>query len=278
MWIKSFLRRTEQPAFRVVAILATYNEERFIENCLSHLIQQGCHVYLCDNESTDRTVAIAQSHLGRGLIGMETIPRYGMYKWRATLERKEELATTLDGDWFMHVDADEIRLSNRSDQTLAQALQHADAKGYNAVNFQEFTFIATRQAPDHDHQDYLQTMRWYYPFLPSFPHRVNAWKRQPMRVDLSDSGGHRVKFPGLRMYPFSFPMRHYLCLSKARAIRKYVERIYDPNEVEAGWHGRRARMTREDIRLPDAKKLRTYVSDSDLDASEPCKQHFWDWA
>lgn len=277
MGLKSLLRRA-QPPFRVAAILATHNEERFIGVCLEHLIQQGCHVYLCDNESTDQTVAIAKSYLGRGLIGLETLPRKGMVQLRGILERKEELAAALDADWFMHVDADEIRLPPSSDVTLAQALYQADSEGYNAVNFLEFSFVPTRQAPDHDHADYIRTMRWYYPFLPRFPHRLNAWKRQSSRVNLADGAGHQVKFPGLRMYPRAFRMRHYVCLSETQAVRKYVERVYDPNAVKAGWHVRRARLTREDIRLPDAQQLRTYISDDDLDASEPCKQHFWDWS
>jgi cellulose synthase/poly-beta-1,6-N-acetylglucosamine synthase-like glycosyltransferase len=45
---------------RVIAILATYNEERFIANCLEHLFRQGVEVYLMDNDSEDETVAIAR--------------------------------------------------------------------------------------------------------------------------------------------------------------------------------------------------------------------------
>jgi glycosyltransferase involved in cell wall biosynthesis len=41
---------------RVVAIIATYNEERFIGGCLEHLFANGVQAYVCDNESTDRTV------------------------------------------------------------------------------------------------------------------------------------------------------------------------------------------------------------------------------
>ena len=41
---------------------------------------------------------------------------------------------------------------------------------------------------------------WYYPFLPSFPHRLNAWKKQPLKVDLASSGGHRVDFPEQARY------------------------------------------------------------------------------
>ena len=35
---------------RVVAIIATYNEERFIGDCLEHLFANDVEAYLCDNE------------------------------------------------------------------------------------------------------------------------------------------------------------------------------------------------------------------------------------
>jgi hypothetical protein len=62
---------------RVVAILAAYNEERFIAGCLEHLIEQGVDAYLIDNESTDRTVDATEIPL-RGCLratGLEDIYR-----------------------------------------------------------------------------------------------------------------------------------------------------------------------------------------------------------
>ena len=266
-WIK-------KDSARVVALLATFNEERFITGCLEHLIGQGVEVYLIDNCSTDRTVEIAERYLGRGLIDIETFPRTeGVYKWRSILERKEQLATTLEADWFMHADADEVRLPPRSTRTLVQTFAEVEAQGYSAVNFLEFTFVPTREAPDHDHPHFWQTMRWYYPFLRWFPHRLNAWKRQPERVDLASSGGHRVQFPRLRMYPESFKMRHYLFLSVPHAIRKYVGRSYDTTEVQKGWHGWRARLIAEKIELPSQKELRLYTSDDKLDSFNPRTRH-----
>ena len=120
---------------RAVALLATHNEERFIAGCIEHLLRHGVEVYLVDNESTDATVEIASRYRGRGLIEIESFPRRGQYIWRPLLQRKEELAATLDADWFMHVDADEIRLPARGGLTLAEALERADGDGYNAVNF-----------------------------------------------------------------------------------------------------------------------------------------------
>jgi len=258
---------------RVVALLAAHDEERFVGGCIEHLAAHGVETYLIDNASSDSTVAVAERYHGRGLAGIEAFPRDGSYPWSGLLARKAELAATLDADWFLHLDADEIRLPPSSGVTLAEALADADREGYNAVNFLELAFVPTREHPDHDHPRYPETMRWYYPYLPRLPDRLNAWKRQDARVDLVSSGGHVVDFPGLRTYPVPFLMRHYLFLSIEHAIRKYVERVYDPAEVEAGLHRRRAALRAEDISLQSEVELRTYVSDDLLDTSEPLSYH-----
>jgi glycosyl transferase family 2 len=258
---------------RVIALLATYNEERFVVQCLEHLVRQGVEAYIVDNESEDRTVPLARQFIGRGLIGIESLPRRGVYRWKVILERKEQLAAELEADWFMHADPDEIRLPPVSGSTLGEALASVDRQGFNAVNFTEFTFVPTRQSPDHDHPDYVRTMRWYYPFLAASPSQLKGWKKQPAPVELAWSGGHVVRFPGLRMSPTPFPMRHYLFLSKAHAVRKYVQKTYDAEELASGWHVARSRLRAEDIILQDEAELRRYMSDDSLDPSDPLPRH-----
>jgi glycosyltransferase involved in cell wall biosynthesis len=259
---------------RAAALIAVYNEARFIEGCIEHLVEQGMHVYVIDNASEDDTADIVRRHLGRGVIGIETMPRSGVFKLRDVLRRKEELAMTLDADWFMHCDADEIRLAPpRFAPTLAEGFAEAVRRGYNAVNFQEFTFVPTRESPDHDHPRFRETMHWYYPFLPSFPHRRNAWQKQAERVDLVTYAGHRVVFPGLRMLPEPFILRHYLFLSAEHANRKYGARRHDPEALALGWHGWREAYTPQTLELPSADELRTYVSDDALDARDPRTRH-----
>jgi hypothetical protein len=258
---------------RILAILSTYNEERFIAACLENLIRQGLDVHLIDNESTDRTCLIAREYLGKGLITIESLARDGIYRWKRILSRKAEIAESCDYDWFMHVDADEIRLPPRPATTISEAVRIIDSNGFNAVNFIELCFVPTREEPDHDHPRFQQTMRWYYPFCPSPNNRLNLWKRQPMQVDLSSSGGHTVSFPELRVWPGAFPMRHYLFLSTAHAREKWVERVYDPDEIERGWHRSRARLASADIRLQSRNELRLYRSDTELDTSEPMTRH-----
>jgi glycosyltransferase involved in cell wall biosynthesis len=259
---------------RIIALVATYNEERFVAGCIEHLLSQGVEVYLIDNSSTDQTVSLAESYLDRGLIAIDNLPRTEVFNLRAILRRKQEIAVRLEADWFMHVDADEVRLPPDAHLTLAQAFSAVDAEGFNAINFQEFTFIPTIESPDHDHPDFKDTMRWYYPFLPVYPHRLNAWKRQPDAIDLVSNAGHRVQFPGLKMYPQSFILRHYLFLSISHAIRKYSDRRHEPEAVARGWHGWRDGFAPAMIRLPSVAELRTYRSDSQLDSSNPRTEHY----
>ncbi len=252
-------------------MIQAYNEERFLPHTIRHLSEQGVGVYVIDNESSDGTLRIAEEHIGRGVIGIETMPRDGYYDQSRQCGRQEELASELDADWVMHHDADEYRVSPRRGQTLADAIREQDEAGYNAINFLEFTFMPTRESPDHDHDNYLETLRTYYPFVPNYPHRLNAWKRQDSRVDLG--GGHVVRFEGLRMSPTSLYLRHYLFLSHEQAMAKFVRRDFDPEETARGWMGWRAEVGPEHLQLPSEKQMRRYEADWLLEPSQPRRRH-----
>jgi hypothetical protein len=62
-------------------------------------------------------------------------------------------------------------------------------------------------------------------------------------------------------------------LSAAHAVSKYVEREYDPGEVESGWHRRRAALRAGDVTLLSQAVLRETQSDDDLDPSDPWSTH-----
>lgn len=278
---------------RIVAILASYNEGRFMRACLEHYLHHGVEVYLLDNESTDDTVDIAREYLDKNVIAIETIPRGGMYQWNKILLRKEAIADENKADWLMHADPDEIRIPPTSRETLAQAFERVDREGYNAINFMEFTFLPVRESDDHDNPDFQQTMRWYYSFAPRHPHRLNAWKRQPRRwpglkpfasellrnrrwgkpsVDLHSTGGHVVDFPGIKPYPVDFKLKHYIVLSLGHAIQKYVKKDFAPEEID-DLHGWRATAAAHDFSLPTSTEMRLYTTDDELDASNPLNEH-----
>lgn len=258
---------------KIIALIAARNERRFIVPCLEHVRAQGLHAWLLDNESTDGTAALVAPFLGGTVLGMETFPHAGGYRWTAILKRKEQLALELDADWFVHLDPDEFRCPPPWAATMHDAIAEADRRGFNAINFDEYCFIPSRESPDHDHPRFRETLRTYYPFAPRTPYRVNAWKKQRGRVDLATSGGHLVAFPGQRLFPESFPMRHYIALSREHAIEKY-SRVYDAAELKNGWHGWRARHAAPDFELPPASKLNMDDGIHPLDGRSPWRKHW----
>lgn len=135
--------------FRVIALISAYNEADVISPVIEHLVENGVDVYLLDNCSTDETVEEARRWLGRGLVGIETFPTpgderhrlaAGRYDWTAILLRKEELARTLEADWFLHHDADEFRESPLDSLTLGDAIRFVDSLDYNCIDFRIFDF------------------------------------------------------------------------------------------------------------------------------------------
>jgi glycosyltransferase involved in cell wall biosynthesis len=258
---------------RVIALLATYNEERFIGGCIEHLERQGINTYLIDNASSDSTIEIAKSY--KSLLGVEILPRDGVYRWQSILRRKEELGSTLDADWFMHVDADERFCPPGSNLTLADAFESISKKGFTAVNFDEFTFIPTVESPNHDHAEFEKTMEWYYYFAPAPNRLMRAWKKQPA-IDISSTGGHQIQAPEIKLYPVSFSMKHYLFLSREHAAQKYLSRRFDEAELKNNWHGWRARLTLAAIQLPIEKLLKRIKDNGTLDRSEPWMRHWLD--
>lgn len=258
---------------KIVALIAARNERRFIAPCLEHLRVNGIQAWLIDNESTDGTAELAAKSGGDVLLGSETLAFSGRYRWAEILRRKERLAQELDADWFIHLDPDEFRSAPAWAATLLDAIAEADRRGFNAINFTEFCFIPTRESPEHDHANFRETLRSYYPFAPRAMNRVTAWKRQPRRVELALSGGHVVEFPGRKIFPEHFPMRHYIALGRAHAIEKYC-RTYDPGEMRIGWHGWRAKKAAADFALPPAAKLKTDDGRASLDARRPWRKHW----
>src|SRR5258707_7291190 len=105
------------PEFRVVAIVAAYNEADIIEQVVGDLIDQSVQVYLVDDGSTDGTAAAVERFVGRGLLRIEHLAAgvvrgsRSSFDWERILRRKTAIARELDAGWFIHHDADEFRES-----------------------------------------------------------------------------------------------------------------------------------------------------------------------
>lgn len=232
-------RRSAPDDFEVVALMTSYNEADIIAPSLHQLITSGIKVYLIDNWSTDGTVEIARSFLGKGLIGIEQYPLEGRadyYHWAPLLHRKEEVARDLQADWYIHTDVDEYREAPWSDMTLRDGLYHVDECGFNAVDFTlvNFALIDNSFPPGSDYVKYFR--HWEFGERPGHFIQVKAWKNTSLPVDLTSSGGHLATFDNQRIYPYKFLNRHYTFRTDAQARRKIrAERIAHPDEA-GKWH------------------------------------------
>ncbi len=263
--------------FRVVALLAVRNEELYLERSLQHLYEQGIETCIIDNDSSDRTIEIAKSFLGKGVFRIEHIPFNGCFELEKQLELKEALAQEIDADWFIHHDADEIREAPPPFKTLKEGIMHVDRQGYNAINFDEFVFVPTDESESFEGKDYVKEIRYYYYFQRGNKKRhIKAWKKQTVEINLSRWGGHRIYFEGMKIYPQNFILRHYIVLSKPHAIRKYCERVFSIEEVrEKGWHLNRISLTPGDIKMPPRDILKEYREDGVWDRSDPWPDHYF---
>lgn len=234
------------PSFRIVALISAYNEGDVIYHVIGDLIGNGIEVYLIDNSSTDDTVAQAEKWLGKGLLRIERFPeesgypeRNGReYVWRDLLRRKAELALELAADWYIHADADEFRESPWLEMNLRKAMHWVDLLGYSAINFRVLNFRPTddRFVPGSDVRD---SLTFYEPAASFDWVQIKAWKNTGQPVDLQSTGGHEVRFPGRRIFPLSFILRHYPIRGKTHGQRKvFSERKprFAAEERASGWH------------------------------------------
>jgi glycosyltransferase involved in cell wall biosynthesis len=250
--------------FRVVAIMTSYNEEDIIVPSIRRLVNQGIGVYLIDNWSTDATWDLAGALLGKGLLGREKYPATGPsrhFDLTSLLTRVERVAGTLDADWFIHHDVDEIRASPWPSLNLLEGLYKVDRAGFNAVDHTiiEFHPVNNDYVPGADFEDSFK----YFEFSKQPAHmlKISTWKNLGQPVSLAASGGHQVLFEGRRTFPYKFLLKHYPVRSQAHGEKKiFRERKSRWNSAERamGWHYQYDHIVESHNFLCDASELRLF--------------------
>jgi glycosyltransferase involved in cell wall biosynthesis len=260
---------------RIAALICTRNEELHVERCLADIHAAGIETILIDNESEDKTVCLAKKYLGRGLLSIDTVPWRGHFALAEQIEMKRNIIRKIDHDWVLHIDADEWLCSTEAGEPLSDAIARVAADGYNCINFDEMVF-APWPHEDFAGRDYTHEMTTYYFFQRSPRRLMRAWQRD---IDPKMSSGHKIASKDLRLYPQNFILRHYIALSHAHAVQKYVGRQFDPAELARGWHRNRASVTSNNFMLKPSPFLRRLDSwDSNcFDKSMPTSEHFWGW-
>ncbi|MFM6189439.1 glycosyltransferase family A protein [Planktothrix sp.] len=268
----SLLISASPKSLKIVALLTIRNEERYLSRCLEHLRSQGIEVCVIDNDSTDQSLEIAKSFLGRGVIRIENFPYEGKFELTKICQNEERLALEINADWFIHHDADEIRQAPPPYPTLLEGIEDTDRQGYNAINFDEFVFLPTSEAESYEGKDYVQEMQYYYFFEPDPLRRINAWKKTP-HINIHSSGGHHALFPERKIFPIPFILRHYIILSKDHVIEKYIKRVHCESELAKGWMLDRARFTPDKLNFPSKSELKKLDPSGIWDRTEPWDKH-----
>ena len=258
--------------FRVVALMSAFNEGDIIAPVLEHLIASGVEIYLLDHHSSDDTVEKASRFLGRGLLAIEIFPEQsgqpaelaGRLAWRQIILRKEELARELDADWFVNHDADEIRDGPFPGVSFSEAVRYVDRLGYNAIDFQLFNF----RPIDDGFRDGDDPAR-YFAFCERGDEfdrvQVKCWKKGSQPVELVPTGGHDAVFPGRRIFPLKFLLRHYPFRGQTHGERKvFGERKnrFVAEERDRLWHVQYDRIRPGHNFVDDPARLRRFDLDT----------------
>ena len=226
--------------------MPAYNEADVLRHSLLALIEDGIDVHVIDNCSTDETGEIARSLLGRGVVAVERYPddsggderARDQYAWQAILTRIGEIgAAARDYDWIVFTNPDEFRESPWPDRSFREGLALVHELGFTAVNFDLFNFrpIDDDFVPGADVRDHLH----YWERGDDFDiEQIKAW-RNLGPAEVAASGGHSIAFPGRRVFPIPFILRHYPIRSETHGRRKvFAERLarFLPEERAMGWH------------------------------------------
>lgn len=242
--VASAAERERAPrSFRVLAIVPAFNEADIIAQTLADLTQQDIDIHVIDNWSTDDTAPIAAAFRDRG-VTVERFPASGpsaTYDLTDILSRVEEIAMRADAyDWIVLHDADERRRGPWRDADLRHALWRVHWSGYDCIDHVTLNFWPTdgrfrAQGPDIEQQ----LMHFEPSSHPGHFHQRRAWRADRGRVSLAPSAGHDCTFPGRRVYPYKFLLKHYPIRSQAHGERKVLrerQARWNTTERARGWH------------------------------------------
>ncbi|MGH9754739.1 MAG: glycosyltransferase family 2 protein, partial [Blastocatellia bacterium] len=264
--------RVPPASFRVVAIMAVYNEIDIIVCSVEKLLAQGVEVYVIDNWSTDGAYEAVRDLLGSKLVGLERFPPDGPiehYDLHSLLLRKEEIAKTLRADWFMQCDADEIRYGPWQGVSLRDAIYYVDQEGYNAIDYTiiEFHPIDNNFQAGEDFEDYFRYFSFYRGATAAQGTdllQIRTWKNTGRPFSLTPSGGHEVVFEYRRIYPYKFLAKHYPIRSQEHGEQKvFHARLprFLPAAKARGWHVHYDALTQNHNFLKDAATLTRFEAD-----------------
>ena len=253
--------------FKVLAIIHSYNEADIIEETIQHLLDQGLYIYVLDNYSTDGSFDIVRKIQieNKDRIFLEKFPEekyegQHRYEWYKQLEKTEQIAQTLDFDWFIHYDVDEIRISPWKNVNLRDAICFIDSLGYNCVENTVIDFRLTRR------DEVIFNTNGFYAMRENITtEQLKTWKKSE-RIELKSSAGHKAQISNPKIFPLKILNKHYPMRSVEQASKKvFDERKKDysyDEKIKKGWHTQYDNIVDVSDFIYDSEKLLYWDEDS----------------
>ena len=225
---------------RVLAVIHFYNEADIIGSTIQYLLDQDVDLYLVDNWSSDGSYEIAEDFQRKyhDRIYLERFPAEGRsddFVLYDQLNRTEEISYEVDYDWFIHYDADEIRISPWKDVSLRDAISYIDFLGYNGIENTviDFRMVDMKDSiyPDGKYFDFRYKQYWI--------NHLKTWKKTD-EVDLKSTGGHYAHYKHPKIFPLHILNKHYPIRNLEQARKKvFIDRKprFAKEKKQRGWHG-----------------------------------------
>jgi hypothetical protein len=255
----------------VLAMIHVYNEADVILESVGQLLSEGVDVHVLDNWSTDGTLDDLIAHYGDFPgFSYEVFPAAGppdSFMLAEILDRMDEVATSKDHEWIVHVDADEAIESPFPGLGLAESLELVGRCGYDTVDTTCVNFRPVAQdrgISPAERVSFDTMLHWEFGDNPGYVRLIRAWKRRTEKVGIGSSGGHTVQVEH-KEFPINFILRHYPLRSREQGRSKAFGERRDRTEQdrrEKGWHIQYEGIDPEFTFLWDAKTLNRWSNEA----------------
>jgi glycosyltransferase involved in cell wall biosynthesis len=224
---------------KIAAIMCLYNESEIILDCVENLKIEAIDCFVLDDNSTDNTRELIASRLDKEVSGIVRINngKHRDYSQSRNMRAVEKLSKLLEYDWYIYLDADEIRLGPHHAKSLRESIQMVNDQGYSLINFKVYNFRPTIDDIANENDYRLFT---HYEEAGDFDSRqIKAWKSNES-VDLHTYAGHLPVFSSpQRLFPTRFILKHYPIRSPHHFTRKILnerKNRFSIEERSRGWH------------------------------------------